>query len=149
MPATIGTNSYTDATAYNAYAAERGITVNAATLDADLILSADFIDTYYNFKGMASDPAQMLKLPTDEVSIADISKGALKAAELQQAGRLALDAAVLTGGLVDSESKTLEGVGSISKSYAEGSQVTYKPRVPELDLLLRPFTVGGMGIRKT
>lgn len=149
MPATIGTNSYTDATAYNAYAAERGITVNAATLDADLILSADFIDTYYNFKGAKVSDTQAMKLPTDCVAISDIRKGALKAVELQQAGRLALDAAVLTGALVDSESKTLEGVGSISKSYVEGSQVTWKARTPELDLLLRPFTVGGMGIRKT
>jgi len=149
MPATIGTNSYTDATAYNAYAAERGISVNAATLDADLILSADFIDTYYNFKGQPVSDTQVMKLPTDCVTISDISKGALKAVELQQAGRLALDAAVLTGALVDSESKTLEGVGSISKSYVEGSQVTWKARTPELDLLLRPFTVGGMGIRKT
>jgi hypothetical protein len=90
-----------------------------------------------------------MSLPTNEVAIADIIKAALKAVELQQAGRLALDATVLTGALVDSESKTLEGVGSVSKSYLAGSQVTYKPRVPELDLLLRPFTVGGMGIRKT
>jgi len=149
MPATIGTNSYTDATSYNAYASERGIAVNAATLDADLILSADFIDTYYNFKGQPVSGTQAMKLPTDCVAITDISKGALKAVELQQAGRLALDAAVLTGALVDSESKTLEGVGSISKSYVEGSQVTYKARTPELDLLLRPFTVGGVGIKKT
>lgn len=149
MPATIGTNSYTDAATYTAYANERGITVNAAKLDADLILSADFINTYYNFKGQPVSDTQAMKLPTDEVAIADIIKAALKAVELQQAGRLELDAAALTGALVASESKTLEGVGSVSKSYVEGSQVTYKARVPELDLLLRPFVVGGMGIRKT
>ena len=149
MPATIGTNTYTDATAYNAYAAERGITVNALTLDADLILSADFIDTYYNFKGQPVSGTQAMKLPTDCVAIADIAKAALKAVELQQAGRLALDAAALTGALVESESKTLDGVGSVSKSYVSGSQVTYKARTPELDLLLRPFTVGGIGIKKT
>lgn len=149
MPATIGTNSYTDATTYNAYAAERGITVNSATLEADLILSADFIDTYYNFKGQPVSDTQAMKLPTDCVAIADIAKAALKAVELQQAGRLALDAAALTGALVESESKTLDGVGSVSKSYVEGSQVTYKARTPELDLLLRPFVIGGMGIRKT
>jgi hypothetical protein len=148
MP-TIGTNSYTDAAAYDAYASERGITVDVVTLDADLILSADFIDTYYNFRGSVVSDAQAMSLPTNEVAIADIIKAALKAVELQQAGRLALDATVLTGALVDSESKTLDGVGSVSKSYVSGSQVTYKPRVPELDLLLRPFTVGGMGIRKT
>jgi len=149
MPATIGTNSYTDATAYNAYAAERGITVNSATLEADLILSADFIDTYYNFKGQPVSDTQAMKLPTNEVTIADIIKGALKAVELQQSGRLTLDAAALTGALVESESKTLDGVGSVSKGYVAGSQVTYKARTPELDLLLRPFTVGGMGIKKT
>ena len=149
MPATIGTNSYTDALTYTAYANERGITITTGTLEADLILSADFIDTYYNFKGQPVSDTQAMKLPTNEVAIADVIKGALKAVELQQAGRLALDVAALTGALVASESKTLDGVGSVSKSYVEGSQVTYMPRVPELTNLLRPFTVGGMGIKKT
>ena len=96
MP-TIGTNSYTTAEAYDAYAAERGITPDVVNLDADLIKSADFIDTYYNFKGQPVSDTQAMKLPADCVAISDIIKGALKAVELQQAGRLALDAAVLTG----------------------------------------------------
>lgn len=149
MAAIIGFNAYTDLTTYGEYASDRGITINMDTIDADLILSADFIDTYYNFKGQPVSDTQAMKLPTNEVSIVDITKGALKAVELQQAGRLKLDAAVLTGALVESESKSLDGVGSVSKSYVAGSQVTYKARTPELDLLLRPFIVGGMGVRKT
>lgn len=147
--ATVGTDSYITEAQYQAYADSRGISVDLGSIDADLVLSADFIDTYYTFKGQPVSGTQAMKLPTDCVAIADIAKAALKAVELQQAGRLALDATALTGALVESESKTLDGVGSASKSYVAGSQVTYKARTPELDLLLRPFTVGGMGIRKT
>lgn len=146
--ATVGTNSYTTAALYEAYADERGITVKNHTLEQDLILSADFIDTYYTFKGQELDAAQAMSLPTDVVAIADISKAALKAVELQQAGRLSLDATVLAGGLVAAESKSLDGVGSKSVSYESGSQVTYKPRVPELDRLLMPFTKGSSGLQR-
>lgn len=146
--ATVGTNSYITQAQYEAYAAERGITVHHATVDHDLILSADFIDTYYVFKGQELDATQAMSLPTDVVAITDISKAALKAVELQQAGRLSLDATVLAGGLVSAESKSLDGVGSKSVSYESGSQVTYKPRVPELDRLLMPFTKGGSGLQR-
>lgn len=139
--------SYITQAQYEAYANERGITVNFATIEADLILSADFIDTYYTFKG---SPLQAYpQLPTDEVAIADIERGALKAVELQQAGRLALDAAALTGGMITSETKSLDGVGSKSVSYVAGSQVTYKARTPELDNLLRPFLAFSGGLRKS
>ena len=146
--ATVGTNSYITQAQYEAYAAERGITVHHATVDHDLILSADFIDTYYNFKGLVLDEAQVMKLPTDVVAIADITKAALKAMELQQADRLSLNPTILAGGLISSESKSLDGVGSKSVTYEQGTQVTFKPRVPELDLLLRPFTNGGSGLQR-
>lgn len=148
MAITVGTNAYVTEAEYQAYATERGITVNVAALENDIILSADFIDTYYNFKGSLVNEAQAMKLPTDCVAIADIRKGALKAVELQQAGRLALDTTALSGGLIESESKSLDGVGSKSVTYVAGSQVTYKPRVPELDLLLRAYTIGSTGLRK-
>ena len=140
--------SYVTADQYEAYAEARGITINFATLEADIIKSADFIDTYYIFKGT---PQQAYpQLPTDQVTIADIERGALKAVELQQAGRLTLDPAALTGGLVESESKSLDGVGSKSVSYVAGSQPTWKPRAPELDLLLRPWLASsGAGLRKS
>lgn len=139
--------SYTTVEDYEIYADARGITINYATLDGDIVKSADFIDTYYTFKG---DPLQTTaQLPTDEVTIADINRGALKAVELQQTGRLTLDTATMIGGLIESESKALEGVGSKSVSYVAGSQSTYKPRAPELDLLLRPFLAFSGGLRKS
>lgn len=133
---------------YEAYANERGIQINYATLDGDLFKSADFIDIYYKFKGDALQATA--SLPTTEVAIADIERAALKAVELQQIGRLTLDPVIMSGGLVESESKSLDGVGSTSVSYVAGSQSTYKPRVPELDLLLRPFlNNAGTGLRKS
>lgn len=141
--------SYVTAAEYEAYADARGITVNFLTLDADIIKSADFIDTYYQFKGdpLAGDQAN--SLPTDLVTVANIQKAALKAVELQQAGRLDLDTAALTGGMIESESKSLDGVGSKSVTYVAGSQPTYKARTPELDLLLRPYLAFSGGLRKS
>lgn len=133
---------------YAQYADERGIAVNVDTIDADLQKSADFIDMYYVFKG--SQLQTYPQLPTDEVTVANIERGALKAVELQQAGRLTLDTATMIGGLIESESKSLDGVGSTSVSYVAGSQSTYKPRTPELDLLFRPWLANyGVGLRKS
>ena len=142
-------NTYTTESAYTTYARDRGISIDVGSLASDLIISADFIDTYYTFKGQPVSDTQDMKLPTNEVAVPDIAKAALKAVELQQAGRLSLDVAALSGPLVESESKSLDGVGSVSKTYSAGSQVTFKPRVPELDLLLKPFIIGSMGIMKT
>jgi len=140
---TVGTNAYITAAEYNAYAAERNITVDTPNLDFDIIKSADFINLYYTLQ-----PEYMLPT-TDTDAITAINKAALKACELQQAGRLALDATVLAGGLVSSVSQQLEGVGQVSTTYESGSQVTYKPRVPELDRLLQPFLLyGSTGLKR-
>jgi len=42
-------SAYITEAEYLAYANARGIVVNLTTLDADRILSADFIDTFYTF----------------------------------------------------------------------------------------------------
>ena len=140
--------SYVTSAQYEAYAEARGIAVNYAALDGDLVKSADFIDIYYTFKGTPQQTTA--QLPTDEVTIADIERGALKAVELQQAGRLTLNASTLVNGMIESESKSLDGVGSKSVSYVAGSQSTYKPKAPELDLLLRPFLANSnLGLRKS
>lgn len=142
MAITIGTNAYITAAEYEAYADERGILPNAVTLDADIIKSADFIDTYYNFKGEVVDPAQTMKLPTDQVTIANIKKAALKAVEMQQAGLLTLNLAGVENGLVKREMKKVD-VLEKEIEYVEGSQQTFKRRSPELDMLLRQYTIGG------
>jgi len=136
MAVTVGTNAYTDATAYTAYATERGITITSGTLDADLILSADFIGTYYNL-------ADEYKLPITGSSYLDaIEKAALKAVELQQAGRMTIDFAAIAGGVVK-RSKQKADVLEEETEYQDGTTPTIKPRVPELDVLMRPFLAGG------
>lgn len=142
MAITIGTNAYITAAEYEAYADERGILPNAVTLDADIIKSADFIDTYYNFKGEVVTEGQPMKLPTDQVTIANIKKAALKAVEMQQAGLLTLNLAGVETGLVKREMKKVD-VLEKEIEYVEGSQQTFKRRSPELDMLLRPYTIGG------
>jgi hypothetical protein len=138
-------SAYINEAEYTAYAAERGIVVNLETLCADRILSADFIDAFYQFKGVPLDPLQEMQLPTDQVTVAAIKKAALKACEMQQAGLLAVNLAALSSGVVK---RTMTKVDVLEKEieYQEGTQPTSKPRTPELDRLLRPFVVGGVGL---
>lgn len=142
MAITLGTNAYITAAEYESYADERGILPNAVTLDADIIKSADFIDTYYNFKGEVVTEGQPMKLPTDQVTIANIKKAALKAVEMQQAGLLTLNLAGVETGLVKRLMEKVD-VLETETEYVEGSQQTFKRRSPELDMLLRPYTIGG------
>lgn len=144
MP-TLGTDSYVTAADYEAYATARGINADLTNLDADLIKSADFIDTYYNFKGQPVSDTQEMKLPTDQVTIAAIKKAALKAVEMQQAGLLTLDLASVSAGAVK---RIMTKVDVLEKEveYVDGSQSTFKRKTPELDMLLRPFVVGNTGL---
>lgn len=142
MTITVGTNAYITEAEYLAYADERFIIPNYATLQADIVKSADFIDTYYNFKGQPVSDTQSMKLPTDEVTIANIKKAALKAVEMQQAGLLTLDLASVATGQVKREMKKVD-VLEKEIEYVEGSQQTFKRKAPELDMLLRPYTIGG------
>jgi len=140
MP-TLSVDSYTTEAEYQAYSDARGITVNTSTIDADLVLSADFMNTYYNL-------ADEYKLPDiEDEYLALINKAALKAVELQQAGRLTIDFASLSSGLVK---RTFKKADVLEKEieYQDGTTPTYKPRVPELDLLMRPFLVGGGNLGK-
>jgi hypothetical protein len=137
---TVGTDTYITSEQYEAWADARGIIPNYATLDADLILSADFINTYYTLKPGYALPSTDLDL------IAEMAKPAYKAMQMQQDGLLALDLAGLSAGIVQSESKELSGVGSKSVTYEQGSKSTWKPRTPELDLLMRPFVVFSGGL---
>jgi hypothetical protein len=137
---TVGTDTYITSEQYQAWADARGIIPNFATLDADLILSADFINTYYTLKPGYGLPSDDLDL------IAEMAKPAFKAMQMQQKGLLVIDLAALSAGVVSSESKSLDGVGSKSTTYEQGTRPTFKPRAPELDLLLKPFLVFSGGL---
>jgi hypothetical protein len=86
-------------------------------------------------------------LPSADLDlIAEMAKPAFKAMQMQQDGLLALDLAELSAGVVSSESKSLDGVGSKSTTYEQGTRPTFKARTPELDLLMRPFVVFSGGL---
>ena len=138
-------SAYITQAEYEAYAAERGIVVDLATIATDLVNSADFLDRWYTFKGQPLDVAQERQLPTDQVTVAAIKKAALKACEMQQAGLLTVNLAALSSGVVK---RIMTKVDVLEKEieYQDGTQPTSKPRTPELDRLLRPFVVGGVGL---
>jgi hypothetical protein len=126
----VGTNAYITESDYLDYANLRGIEVKSATLEADVVLSADFINTYYQLKAGYALPT------TDLVSIAAIKDSALKACEMQQVGLLTVDLAAIKGGIIESESSSVGSLSSTVK-YQAGSTPTGKARTPALDMLLR------------
>ncbi len=139
--ATLGTDSYVTSADYVAYCSTRGKIPGYATLEADLVLSADFINTYY---ALQDD----YKLPMADLTLLpNIKMAALKAVELQQAGRLTIDFAAISVGVIKRERKKAD-VLEKEIEYQDGTASTFKPRVPELDLLLRPFLTAGAGVWK-
>ena len=64
---------------------------------------------------------------------------------MQQAGLLTVDLKALAAGVVK-RIKTKVDVLEKEIEYQDGTQPTSKPRTPELDRLLRPFVVGGVGL---
>jgi chemotaxis regulatin CheY-phosphate phosphatase CheZ len=138
-------SAYITQAEYEAYAAERGITVDLATIATDLVNSTDFLDRWYTFKGQPLDVAQERQLPTDQVSVAAIKNPALLCCQMQQAGLLTVDLKALAAGVVK---RIMTKVDVLEKEieYQDGTQPTSKPRTPELDRLLRPFVVGGVGL---
>lgn len=143
MP-TLATDSYVTEAEYQAYADARGIIVNVATLSFDRVKAADFLDRWYNFRGVVTDPLQERSLPTDEVSIANVKNASLLSVQMQQAGLLDLDLAATQAGAVK---RIMEKVDVLETEieYVDGTQQLYRRKTPELDRLLRPFTIGGNG----
>ena len=135
MP-TLATDSYVTESEYQTYADARGITIDVGKVESDLVLSADFINTFYNL-------ADQYKLPGIETAeLAAINKAALKAVELQQAGRLTIDYAAIAGGVVKRKREKVDVIEEETE-FQDGTTPTIKPRVPELDQLIRPFLAGG------
>ena len=135
MP-TLATDSYVTEAEYQAYADVRGITVSAVTINYDLVLSADFINRQYNL-------LDEYKLPGIEATeLAAIKTAALMAVQLQQAGRMTIDYAAIAVGVVKRTKKKAD-VLEKEIEYQDGTTPTIKPRVPELDQLIRPFLAGG------
>lgn len=109
-----------------------------------LVVSEDFIDPNYKFKGKQLDENQAMQLPTDQVVTADITNAVCQAAWLQLQGALFVSDASAIEREVTSESSKL---GDLSKSvvYREGSKRTYTESTTKIDRLLSPFVIGGAG----
>jgi len=109
-----------------------------------LVVSEDFIDVNYKFKGSKLDENQTMQLPTDQVVAADITNAVCQAAWMQLQGVLFVSDASLVEREVTSESSKL---GDLSKSvtYREGSKRTYTESTTKIDRLLSPFVIGGAG----
>jgi hypothetical protein len=66
----VGIDTYITESDYITYATTRGIAINSDTLSSDLVLSADFINIYY-------DLADGYALPSDDsAKVAELSKAA-------------------------------------------------------------------------
>lgn len=109
-----------------------------------LIVSEDFIEVNYKFKGQKLDENQAMQLPTDQVATADITNAVCQAAWLQLQGALFVSDSSVVEREVTSESSRL---GDLSKSvtYREGSKRTYTESTTKIDRLLSPFVIGGAG----
>ena len=131
--------AWADARLYD-YSAYQDAQIEAALL----IVSEDFIDPNYTFKGEPLDENQEMQLPTDCVVVADITNAVCQAAWLQLQGALFVADTALTEKEVTSES---ESIGELSSSYTyrEGSQRYYTYSTTKIDALLRPFVIGGAG----
>lgn len=109
-----------------------------------LVVSEDFIDVNYKFKGSKLDDNQAMQLPTDQVVTSDITNAVCQAAWMQLQGVLFVSDASLSEREVTSGSSKL---GDLSKSvtYREGSKRTYTESTTKIDRLLAPFVIGGAG----
>lgn len=110
-----------------------------------LIVSEDFIDPNYRFKGVKLDDSQEMQLPTDCVTASDITRAVCEAAWLQLQGLLFVAPSDQSKGQVVSERSKL---GDLEEEieYAEGSQRTYTQSTTKIDRLLSPFVIGGAGV---
>lgn len=146
---TVGTDTYLSVVDFKANADLFGYDYSDKTdtqIEQALTSSALlYIDPTFTFKGEALSESQAMQLPTDEVSITDIAKGATQAAWQQLSGYLFVDQSTQSAnGQVASESKS---VGSLSKSidYQEGTARTNTYSTVLIRNLLKPYLAVGSG----
>lgn len=142
MTLSVGSNTYATLAEYKAWATLRGYVTTAtdAQIESALIISSiDFIDAMHTFKGVVVSEDQLMKLPTDEVTIADIVPAAMAAAKMHLEGLLFVDLSLISHtGTIESETKS---IGSLSKSitYSANTSQSSRRLTPVINALLRPF----------
>jgi hypothetical protein len=154
MAVTVGTDSYLTLAEFKAqadslardYSSFTDEQINAALVESSLF----YIDPSFEFKGSKLDEAQAMDLPTNLVSISDISKGAFQAAWQALNSELFVNPAATANGEVTRERKKL---ATLEKEieYREGSTPTYIYDTTRIRLLLKPYIInqgGGFMVNK-
>lgn len=122
------------------YCAARNTDLSAygpADIDASVIKSADFFDIYYTF-----EPALTTYDPLPDM----LKRASAEAAIMALRGQLFVDPESVSSGVVESESKSLDGVGSKTVTYAANSAPTFKRSTPVIDALVRPYLAQVRGV---
>ena len=142
MSVTVGTNSYLTVAEFKAqadslardYSGYADAQIEAALIESSLY----YIDVTYTFKGTKVSDTQPMSLPTDEVAIADISKGAFQAAWQSLTGTLFINPSEAGKSNVIKERKKL-GTLETETVYSEGSTTGYIYDTTRIELLLKPY----------
>lgn len=148
MAVIVGTNSYLTLAEFKAWADLRLKDYSAfsdAQIEAALVVgSVDFIDANYSFKGEILDESQPMKLPTDLVTIANISNGAAQAAWQALNDELFISPTANSAGKVIKQRDKLDVLES-EIEFSEKSAAYYKHDTTQIDRLLKPYTTGLIG----
>lgn len=149
MAIDLGVNAYIERDVLIAWMESRNYDYTSYTdeqIDGAIVISgSDFIDVNYTFKGEPLADTQAMQLPTDEVSIADIEKGAAQAAWQQLTGVLFVDQSTQSAnGQIKMQRDKLDKLET-EVEYTEGTQSTYTLSTQTIDRLLKPYIVGQSG----
>jgi hypothetical protein len=142
MAILLGENGYIDVATFKAEADLRGFDYSAYTdlqiEQAIVVSNLDYIDDNYTFKGKKLDDAQAMQLPTDEVAIADVKRGAYLAAKQQLDGKLYVDPAANGSGQVIMERDKLSKLET-EKEYQPGTSATTTYNTSQIRKALKPY----------
>lgn len=152
MAVTVGTNSYLTLAEFKSQAdslARDYSSYTDAQIEAALIESSlYFIDVTYQFKGTKLVSTQPMALPTSEVAVADVSKGAFQAAWQSLTGTLFINPAEANKSNITKERKKL-GTLETETVYSDGATTGYIYDTTRIELLLKPYldvsTISGNG----
>lgn len=150
MALTVGINTYLTLAEFKAWADLRSKDYGAysdSLIESALVISSlDYIDLNYTFLGIKLDYSQPMSLPTDQVSISDISSGAAQAAWQALTDELFISNVAQSNGQVTKQRDKLD-VLETETEYAEGTASSYTHNTTQIDLALKPYlaNAGGMG----
>jgi hypothetical protein len=152
MAVTVGTDSYLTLAEFKAQAdalARDYSSYTDAQIEAALIESSlYYIDVTFEFKGAKLVDTQPMALPTTEVEIPDISKGAFQAAWQSLTGTLFINPADANKSNITKERKKL-GTLETEVVYSDGATTGYTYDTTRIELLLKPYldvsTLAGSG----